>query len=861
MLRLHVCLRNMAILLAGASLFSCSPQPRPEQTVNVRSLDPSELPYRFSRQPQGGAAPHETWHFLDFNDDGLSEVLFIKHEVSGNLALTLANLDRETWQQFNVAGGKLYRRGYRPFLFRDLDQDDRKEFVFSYVLGDTTYLAALDHDFQTVLQAFPVAHATEGFGNRGDRNYEVVAKPNLLYDIDNNDTEDLICTFRTSFSPWPRGVFAYDWRTGKLLKSYAMPNNPDPLVHQNARSLWFEDFNSDGNPELVPARFYAVDNGVRVGDLDDSRCYLFVLDAQLNPLYIEELGGKFSEVTSFPVQTPHGKRLLTVFTSQSLQQYEPSELRIYNLHNFQIERRYTIAERLRANAGKGVVVDDLTGDGQPNCLVGTKSGKLYLFNWNLKVLATRQFSQPLEAWLALDLDGDARKEIICHTYPRGIVILNDALEIRAREPEVTEVQPVKVGRARPSKLFVVYMDRRRALLTYERNWGPKIPVVVWGLAGTAMITLVVLSLRWYHQKNKAHRTRNILMDFSAAGILHVDRTGKILACNQRAGDMLGASEDDLVGRRLTEANDSEDNPRTPLLQRLGRMYRARFEGSESHDVQTPEGVRRISVMARKILSPSGQFDGLLINLWDDTAALERERALSWASMAQRMAHEIKSPLSTIALTVQRLQMQYRKDGVANQQQYDAYVQSVLAETRHSQRVAKGFMQFVNLEKPTKEPVDLAEFFEEMKAKIKDRLPAGIQWQLELQETLPHLSADRILLESALQNLIDNAVDAMGREGVLSINVETAQHLHEGNEASQPQHMVCIEIADTGPGIAKEHQPELFKPYFTTKSTGVGLGLVITKKIVEDHGGAIYISSREGRGTSVYLYWPTVEESP
>ncbi|MFQ5638918.1 MAG: hypothetical protein ACE5IR_13110 [bacterium] len=137
---------------------------------------------------------------------------------------------------------------------------------------------------------------------------------------------------------------------------------------------------------------YAGDNGVRVKGLDDSHSYLFVLNSRLEPLYVEETGGTFSWVIAFPVRTPEGLRLLTVSSSLYLQEHNTSELRLYNHNSFLVEKIYTIPLLLQFTGATGLIVDDVTGDGQPNYIVGTETGKLYLFNWNLEVVNTRHNS-------------------------------------------------------------------------------------------------------------------------------------------------------------------------------------------------------------------------------------------------------------------------------------------------------------------------------------------------------------------------------------------------------------------------------------------------------------------------------------
>ena len=113
--------------------------------------------------------------------------------------------------------------------------------------------------------------------------------------------------------------------------------------------------------------------------------------------------------------------------------------------------------------------------------------------------------------------------------------------------------------------------------------------------------------------------------------------------------------------------------------------------------------------------------------------------------------------------------------------------------------------------------------------------------------LPHVKLDVNLFTVAMRNLFDNAVAAMHGRGVLKVSTYLVQNLNETR--------AYLTLSDTGCGIAAEDIPKVFQPYFSTMERGTGLGLIITKKIVEDHGGSISFTTRAGLGTEFIVQLP------
>lgn len=138
--------------------------------------------------------------------------------------------------------------------------------------------------------------------------------------------------------------------------------------------------------------------------------------------------------------------------------------------------------------------------------------------------------------------------------------------------------------------------------------------------------------------------------------------------------------------------------------------------------------------------------------------------------------------------------------------------------------------------------------EEVVRPYRAGLPPRVDLTLDLDGAAPAVLADRRLLERALVNLLENALQAVGDAGAIKVSLRTRD---EGKR-------VEVEVRDSGPGIAPELRDRVFEPFFSTKTSGSGLGLALAKKIAEDHGGGLSLQSSPGEPTRALLWLPAAE---
>ena len=235
---------------------------------------------------------------------------------------------------------------------------------------------------------------------------------------------------------------------------------------------------------------------------------------------------------------------------------------------------------------------------------------------------------------------------------------------------------------------------------------------------------------------------------------------------------------------------------------------------------------------------AGAFNRMVSDLKARTEELRRaEKIAAWQDIAQKLAHEIKNPLTPIQLSAQRLQRRYRNNPDDLSELLERCTQTIITEVEGLRRLLDEFSVLAQMPAPELSPVDLRETLDATLA-LFDEFPDHIDCQIDFPANLPAVSADADHLKRAFLNLINNALEAMSEErekkGCLAIRAFV----------STDQSKVFVQFTDAGPGIPPEVRPKLFTPHVSTKRDGMGLGLAIVKKVMTDLGGDIRLEDAE-----------------
>jgi two-component system, sporulation sensor kinase E len=232
------------------------------------------------------------------------------------------------------------------------------------------------------------------------------------------------------------------------------------------------------------------------------------------------------------------------------------------------------------------------------------------------------------------------------------------------------------------------------------------------------------------------------------------------------------------------------------------------------------------------------------------ANLESERLNALTLLAAGVAHEIGNPLNSLDIHLQLLGRKLRKLSAGDRQPLEEHLNTARAEIQRLDTILKQFLHAVRPTTPQRERRDLHELLHETLRLLEPELLArGVSIELDLQRDLPPAEIDPAQFGQVFYNLIRNAYQALrGEKGCITIRTRATDY----------EYKICIE--DNGTGISPEHMGALFEPYHTSKPSGSGLGLLIVRRIIREHGGEIEIESEENHGTKVLIRFPRTGRS-
>ncbi len=339
------------------------------------------------------------------------------------------------------------------------------------------------------------------------------------------------------------------------------------------------------------------------------------------------------------------------------------------------------------------------------------------------------------------------------------------------------------------------------------------------------------------------RYTETVLEAIATGVVSFDAAGRLTTMNRAAVRMLGLSAAASPGQSLREVFASHDFDDVIAL--AHRASRGKAETTERELRLRRDGVSTtLLASATALRGPDGEYAGVVFVFDDLTELLRAQRLAAWREVAQRIAHEIKNPLTPIQLSAQRLRRRLGDRPGEDKRLLDECTGTIIQEVEGLKHLVDEFSRFARMPALTPRPTDLTSLVDGVLALYRESHP-GLSLTTRYASELPLLAVDPDQIKRATLNLVDNAVEAVGGAGTVS--VELAYSAETGR--------VRLAVSDDGSGIAPEDKEKLFLPYFSTKATGMGLGLPIVHQIVSDHGGTIWVEDNAPRGTRFVIELP------
>jgi len=335
------------------------------------------------------------------------------------------------------------------------------------------------------------------------------------------------------------------------------------------------------------------------------------------------------------------------------------------------------------------------------------------------------------------------------------------------------------------------------------------------------------------------------------GFVTIDQDHKVIFFNRAAEKIFGYSREEVIGKDLstimssTCAKDHKSAVRRYLDTGMGRSlgHERELLATRKNGKQFPAAIS----FSVTLINGKHFFTGLVRDITETKQLQQRilnsERLAALGQLVAEITHEIKNPLMTIGGFAHQL-----KRNITNDKDLKK-LDIIVSEIKRLEELLKDLRDYYLPRKLELGPVDVVRLLREIKTMLKPACEKRhIKIRTDFDETLPLALADQARLKQVFINLVKNAVEATEEKAEIRV---------EANARAQG---IVVRISDNGPGIAEEDLPKIFEPFFTTKSHGSGLGLCVTKRIIEEHpGGSLRVESQEGQGTTFEIILAPYEQ--
>ena len=340
------------------------------------------------------------------------------------------------------------------------------------------------------------------------------------------------------------------------------------------------------------------------------------------------------------------------------------------------------------------------------------------------------------------------------------------------------------------------------------------------------------------------------------GIIVTDSNGRITYLNDAACEIFGLEGEGAIGKPLEEQVRGLDwkalSRSDSALSRDMEIFYPANRFINFYVVPLIIERRRVNGRPNDSVAEAVGHAMILRDITEDRRStqqtIESERLSALTLLAAGVAHVIGNPLNSLHIHLQLMERKIKKLQAAEEKrELQESIEIARAEINRLDSIVSQFLRAIRPSKPQLQPEDVNTLLEEsvrfFRPEIKDR---EIVVETELRSDLPRVELDRDQMKQVFYNAIKNSFEAMKRHGILRIR------------SDRDDTHVSISFADTGGGISSEKLSRVFEPYFTTKAGGSGLGLLIVRRIVREHGGELALESTEGKGLTLTIRLPIVE---
>ncbi|MBE0572343.1 MAG: HAMP domain-containing histidine kinase [Ignavibacteriaceae bacterium] len=812
----------LSLILAGGAAYLLRESFYPNEFEILENI-PEELEYQC--------------RYHDFDHDGFSEMMEIR-----NYGPTRYNIKVYNWN-----GGIIDQANYWETIredglsYYDITGDGFDEILGFTQQGDSLYFYA--HNLITkkaIIKRLFIDCVEEPLSTE----YPVDFFPVCIADTNIYPNEVFIFAARSHNALKPRNIYALDLDNKKIIKEF--------VTKATIIGAFPYDLNNDGDNEII--MFSIASGNVQYpAPYKDDQCWLFVLDQKLNPVFPPL---SFSQYPSLfyclPIEIYSERYIMVV----------PEYIGDKNLENliYMIDSKGKVYlkeqnpfHKLEVNfVAYNPIVDEKKN---PSIVYGWKEkNKVIKLSHQLKIIksVTTEFENPRPRFIK-DVNNDGKEEIF-YMSEKCFLAFDEELSLLAKFPDADFEAYIGyrlTGPHKPVEIILQLPDHYYRLQLIENKLSSYLPLIFIGFAGLVFLFLngsFSLSNRII---NRSRILKYIRSD-SSEGILLVDNNCLIVFFNNRFAQILNLNPPPKKGEEAV----SILNHYPQLVEILKKSRDTNEIINEKVLLSNEESGFKCEVSVQPFKYLLTREKNYLIAIKTANMQSHTDKIHTWSRAVQKMAHDIKTPLSTVALNLKILQTRLEKIELSEKEQNELSddIQMMRTELDNIQTMTKNFLKFSNLDKPHFQAFDVNSVIEGAKSKFQPYINEDLAIEVIIDKDVKPIWADPQQIEMVFTILIENALAAIQGRGLININVSSVQYLDNIFSES-----IEIEIADTGPGIKEEDKKRIFEPYYSTKSEGTGMGLSIAKKIIEDNGGIIEVYSKPNFGAVFRFSLPIMKE--
>lgn len=335
-----------------------------------------------------------------------------------------------------------------------------------------------------------------------------------------------------------------------------------------------------------------------------------------------------------------------------------------------------------------------------------------------------------------------------------------------------------------------------------------------------------------------------ILDSITTGVITLSANGVITTVNPSAKKMLGMKEKQLIGKNYTSVlNGQEYNEILTNIKRGLKRKSPLFNKEIKLNINEQSAVFALTLsMLRR---SNNEFAGMIVVLEDLTQLIKAQKIEAWKEVAQRVAHEIKNPLTPIQLSAERILKNLQQQGMDKKKIIKEGANTIVQEAGTIKSLVDEFSSFARMPSVKRQSANIHDIIDHT-ISLFEGIFTDIEFETQYARDVPApIQIDPEQMKRVFINLFDNAIDAMNKKGKIRVDTAFNKELQS----------VRISVSDTGTGISLKDKERLFLPHFSTKSKGSGLGLAIVDQVIIEHDGSIEVEDNKPYGAKFIIRIP------